>query len=541
MTQPKIERTESLSEPPRLLLFVLLVILLVIVLTLIGGLLFFGGDRRLGAVVPFGAAAAVLLPLGTIGAALLFRKQLPRRFWLWLTVFWAVVLLVGSLVGAVVYREVLPPRYQEQMLTYVPFMRALMPPTPAGGTIPTVAVTSAISLDELLGAPAGTATAGAAAPALVEVTLPPETEAATATNSPTPTPEASPTAEATQSAAVPTSEPTAAVEAFPTDAPNAALAISLPQSAFIYGLRHEQQTWNNCGPANITMALSAYGWQEDQAYAAQFLKPTEEDKNVSPGEMVNFVNTQTGVRAITRIGGDMDLLKAFVAANFPVVVETTFTPEGYDWIGHYQTIVGYDNAASSFYVLDSYLGAGPNGAGIPESYLQFDRDWKAFNRVFIVVYEAEREALVQEILGDRADLTLAAEHALEVARAEARLDPQDSFALFNIGTALTKLGRYEEAAAAYDQAISKGLPFRMLWYQFGPFEAYFNTGRYSDVLSLAQNNLTSGADLVEETHYWMGRVYEAQGDGAQAATAYRRALSKNPLYTAARDALSRVS
>lgn len=540
MTQPKIERTDSLSAPPRLLIFILLTIFAIILITLISVVLFFAGERRIEAVLPFGAAAGVLLPVSTIVAALLFRSQLPRRFWLWVTAFWAILLVVGGLAGAAVYREVLPPRYQEQVLTYAPFMRALMAPTPEGGTIPTVAVTSAISLDDLLAAPVGTPAPTENAPVLIAVTLPPETGIATITPAASFTPEPSPTAIPTESAALPTADP-ALAQPFPTDSPAQALAVSLPPSAFIYGLRSVQQTWNNCGPANITQALSAYGWQEDQTYAAQYLKPNDEDKNVSPGELVNFVNTHTGVRAITRIGGDMDLLKALIAANFPVIVETTFTPEGYDWIGHYQTLVGYDNAASSFFALDTYLGAGQNGAGIPESYLQFDRDWKAFNRAFIVVYEAGREAIVQQILGDRADLDLAAEHALEVARSEARLDPQDAFAWFNMGTALTKLGRYEEAAAAYDQAINKRLPFRMLWYQFGPFEAYFNVGRYSDVLSLAQNNLTSGADLVEETHYWMGRVYEAQGQTALAATAYRRALTKNPLYTAARDALSRVS
>jgi tetratricopeptide (TPR) repeat protein len=224
-----------------------------------------------------------------------------------------------------------------------------------------------------------------------------------------------------------------------------------------------------------------------------------------------------------------------------VVVETTFTPEGYDWIGHYQTLVGYDDTAGNFYVYDTYLGTGDGGNGVPEAYSQFDRDWQAFNRTFIVVYEPDREGVVQQILGERADLTLAAESALEVARAEARQDPQNPFAWFNMGTALNKLGRYEEASAAFDQAIAKRLPFRMLWYQFGPFEAYYNTGRYTDVLALAENNLATGADLVEETHYWMGRVYEAQGEPAQAASAYQRALANNPLFTSAREALDRVS
>ena len=535
MTQPKIEREARLAAPPRLLMYILLSLLLVIILAVVGALIFFGSDRRLSAVIPFAGIAAFVLPISMILAAVLLRHDLPRRFWLWITLFWAVVAIVGGVGGLFFYRDALPPRYQEQMLTYVPALRALMPPTPEGGAVPTVAVTSAISPDQLLAMPLASTPTGEA-PALVEVTLPPE---ATATPSATPSP--SPTPEATQSAAVATPQPTVEAIVFPTTPPEQVLAASLPSAAHIYGLTSQMpQEWNNCGPANITQALSFYGWQEDQKYAASYIRPNQEDKNVSPGELVNFVNNQTGVRALTRIGGDTTLLKALLAANLPVIVETTFTPEGYDWIGHYQTLVGYDDAAGNFYVYDTYLGTG-DGNGVPEAYQQFDNDWQAFNRTFIVVYEAAREGVVQQILGDRADLTQAAEHALEVARTEARQDPQNPFAWFNMGSALNRLGRYEEAAAAFDQAIAKRLPFRMLWYQFGPFEAYFNVGRYSDVLSLAQNNLATGADLVEETHYWMGRVYEAQGDRAQAATAYQRALSRNPLYTAARDALGRVS
>ncbi|MCU0476303.1 MAG: C39 family peptidase, partial [Anaerolineae bacterium] len=76
------------------------------------------------------------------------------------------------------------------------------------------------------------------------------------------------------------------------------------------GFVYQKQTWNNCGPSNITMALSYYGWRQDQAFAAQFLKPGgREDKNVSPSEMVAFVNEQSAVRALYRIGGTVELIK----------------------------------------------------------------------------------------------------------------------------------------------------------------------------------------------------------------------------------------
>ncbi len=81
----------------------------------------------------------------------------------------------------------------------------------------------------------------------------------------------------------------------------------------------------------------------------------------------------------------------------------------------------------------------------------------------------------------------------------------------------------------------------MIWYQFGPFEAYFNTGRYDEVMALVNINLTNGAQYVEETYYWQGRVLEAEGNIAGARSAFQQALSHNSRYADARDALSALN
>jgi len=119
--------------------------------------------------------------------------------------------------------------------------------------------------------------------------------------------------------------------------------------AYISGLRHEFQTWNNCGPATITMGLSHFGWIEDQTFAASFLKPNEEDKNVTPREMVRFVNGQTNIRALTRMGGTLELLRSFISSGFPVIVSIGYAPEGQDWFGHYRAVIGYDDSTQNFY------------------------------------------------------------------------------------------------------------------------------------------------------------------------------------------------
>ncbi len=551
---PIKEDLSGVAPPPRLLW---LVIGLFVFFALVGIVAFFvyQTQQRLLALIPVFIIAAGLLVVGSVIGAFIFRKSLPRHFAVWLTGALIVVGVLGVAAGLFAFSNLLLPEYQSAVVEEAPFMRVFLPPTPMGGVLPTALPgNSDISPEDLLGAPLlsatetpeATAEATDEAAAIIEPTATEEVIAAEASATPTlaltetPIPSATPTIEATSIPAAATDAPTQAAQTVENE-----VSVSVParpSTELLTGFTYIQQDWNNCGPANITMALSYYGWRENQAYAASFLRPAREDKNVSPGELVNFVNEQSQVRAITRIGGDLDLLKDLLAARFPVIVETGGTNfEGYDWLGHYQTLVGYDDLEGVFYVFDSWLGNG-EGAGRKESYSYLDGNWKHFNRAFIVVYEQEREAQVAQILGDLADTTKAAEHALAVAQTEARANQRDVYAWFNIGTAYTRLGRYEEAAAAFDQASRIGtLPWRMSWYQFGQFEAYFNTGRYDDVMALVNVNLTNGAQYVEETHYWHGRVLEAQGDRNAAISAYNRALQHNSRYTAARDALEALN
>ncbi|HEX2033990.1 MAG TPA: hypothetical protein VHS99_07385, partial [Chloroflexota bacterium] len=59
-----------------------------------------------------------------------------------------------------------------------------------------------------------------------------------------------------------------------------------PPAVRLQNFRHQYQTWNNCGPATITMATSHFGRAETQAQAAPVLKPNPNDKNVGPDELV---------------------------------------------------------------------------------------------------------------------------------------------------------------------------------------------------------------------------------------------------------------
>ncbi len=299
-----------------------------------------------------------------------------------------------------------------------------------------------------------------------------------------------------------------------------------PSSLTLTGLRHEPQGWNNCGPTTLAMALSYWGRDETQYAVAPILKPDPEDKNVSMWEMEAYVR-ELGLGASVRVGGDVERLKALLRAGYPVVIETWEVQEREalppDQMGHYRLITGYDDAVEQFITYDSL-----HGPDLPIGYQELDELWRVFNRVYLVIYALdEREPLVSVLGFDLYDEGMY-QRALETARAEAANPPAScvayaecadwtTFSWFNVGSSLTSLGRHDEAVAAYDQARQLGLHYRMLWYQFGPYESYHAVGRHDDVIALADATLATTGNL-EESYYWRGMSRLAQGDadGARA-------------------------
>ena len=329
--------------------------------------------------------------------------------------------------------------------------------------------------------------------------------------------------------ASPTTRPLAQVDLpLPTTTPTPVLEV-----VTLTGFTHQYQTWNNCGPATLTTALSYFGQPERQVEAAAFLKPDPDDKNVSPGEMAAYVR-QLGYGVTIRVGGTFDQLQRLIANGFPVIIEKGFEPDPDEgWMGHYLLLSGYDDQQSVFISQDSYFG--PDR---PASYAEVDKYWRQFNRLFIVSYPLAEAERVEALIGPE-DASAMHEKALATAQAEAAADPADAFAWFNVGTNLTVLGRYDEAAAAYDQARLAGLPWRMLWYQFGPYEAYYQVGRYQDVFTLAQATLAV-TDNLEESHYWLGLAQLAQGTVDEARREFELALVLNANFTPAYEALVKI-
>jgi tetratricopeptide (TPR) repeat protein len=300
------------------------------------------------------------------------------------------------------------------------------------------------------------------------------------------------------------------------------------------------QTWNNCGPATLAMHLSYYGSTLSQADVGAALRHYEDDKNVGPEEMAVFARRQ-GLNALVRVNGDADRLRLLLSNNIPILVETWHEPEPNDGMGHYRLLIGYDDATKEWIAYDSYDSRGVDlsqpYAGIRVPYDELDRLWSVFNRTYVLIYTDEFAPAIEGILGEDMDDATMWQRALQHAWAETQTRADDPFAWFNLGSDLVALGQFEQAAMAYDHARQIGLPWRMLWYQFGPFQAYYETARYQELVTLADATIKTTSSI-EEIYYWKGMALRAQGDIAGARQAWRRSLELNPNYAEAAAALA---
>jgi len=340
----------------------------------------------------------------------------------------------------------------------------------------------------------------------------------------------------------PPAPPTAGApnEASPT--PTATLAplpaqISLEQPKWI------QQTPNNCGPNTLSFALQMYGWSGTQDEIAAQIKPVTGDRNVNPDELIWYVRNNTGwLNMDYRVSGDINLLKRLLAHGYPVIVEATTALDPNDalgpnddlWAAHYLLLTGYDDAAQTFSIMDSYH---ENHTTV--TYQTLTEQWQPFNYLYLYLYLPKDEADIQSILGADWDADANRQRSLEAAQAATESNPQDAFAWFNLGSNLVYFERYDEAALAFDKSRAIGLPLRMFRYQFQPFHAYFYSKRIDDLLVLT-NYALGVTDKSEETWLWQGWGLYRKDNFDGAVAAWRKALSIHPGYADALYALNFV-
>lgn len=324
----------------------------------------------------------------------------------------------------------------------------------------------------------------------------------------------------------------------PTPTP-AATATPLPASIQLTPAEHEPEGPNNCGPATLTMYLRYYGWDGDQNDIAEEVKPVTKDRNVNVDELMYYTHTWTGwLNSTYRVGGDVDLIKRFLAAGTPVMVEMglminiDYRYQDDHWNGHYALVTGYDDAAGELTFQDSWVGPDQR-----MSYAEFDTFWQQFNRVYILLYMLDQEETVKSILGADWDEDANRQNALAIAQAETQSDPDNAFTWFNRGMNQVYFEDYAGAASSFDRAREIGLPMRMLRYQFGPFFAYYNVGRMDDLNELLDYAFQITPES-EEAFIWKGWALYRQGDANGAIEQFLAAQKANPKSVYVAQALS---
>lgn len=352
------------------------------------------------------------------------------------------------------------------------------------------------------------------------------------------------------------------------------IALDLPSAA---SLDTEQipmfyQSWNNSGAASLAMGLQYLGLDEryDQDLIQAYIRPEpeydfaisprSEDKFAQPWELAEFVN-KLGAQnweAITRINGNLDVIKRLITNDIPVIIATGYVPsassaiEEYDstqWFGHYMLVVGYDDEAGEIYLYDPYRGNG-EGRGHAITYENFDADWRHMNRSFIALFtqkfstDVSYRHAMNQILGDygtRANNIPDQEQAaIEKAREEAE-NIDDIWAWLNLGEALANTENFEEAGTAFDQ-ISEGFALdRILWYRQSILETYYQLQRYDELETLLDY---AGFPAPEQEFIWYyhGRIKMSQGVDyyADAREDFIHALVISPNYLPAQKALTTV-
>jgi predicted double-glycine peptidase len=303
--------------------------------------------------------------------------------------------------------------------------------------------------------------------------------------------------------------------------------LSLPSNYLISGGTHVFQTFNNCGPASLSMLLSHHGVTISQEELGMQLRPFQhptgdnDDKSVTTKEIAKK-GEELGFQVYHRPAGTLDVLKSLIANDLPVLTRTWLNV-GED-IGHYRVIKGFDDERQVIIQDDSLQG---KDLSIP--YTEFMQMWSGFNYEYIVLSKSSHQE-IEMLLGTHTNPHAAWEDALTLSTLELEQNPGHIFARFNQSVAYYYLADYSSAINSFE-VIEAKLPPRMLWYQIEPLMAYYWEGRFDEVLPRIEEILTNNNRAFSELYHLRGLIYTQQGQAESAQAEFDRARYYNSTST----------
>lgn len=322
----------------------------------------------------------------------------------------------------------------------------------------------------------------------------------------------------------------------PTQTPTPTIQLPpLPDSKTLENDYHIFQSFNNCGPAALSMTLSYFGISVSQEELGRQLRPYQipggdnDDKSTTLSELAQK-GEEYNLLSYHRPNGNPELIKQFINNDIPVITRTWL--EDNDDIGHYRIIKGFDDTTQEFIQDDSY-----QGKNLRYSYEKFNRLWEKYNYEYLVFVPKDKQEIAEQILGDDKDETTAWKNAVKLSQQQLAENPNNVYARFNLSVAHYHLGDYEKSIEEFEQVESQ-LSFRTLWYQIEPIQAYYALENYDRVFEITDKILNNHNRAFSELYVIRGEIYKKQGNIDAARSEFEQAVFYNNNLKSAQEALN---
>lgn len=298
----------------------------------------------------------------------------------------------------------------------------------------------------------------------------------------------------------------------------------IPTSKILDSSYHIFQTFNNCGPASLSIALSYFDIKVSQKELGDSLRPYQNEKGDNDDKSVTL--EELGKEAekyelayFHRPNGDIDKIIKFINLDLPVITRT-WTKTNED-IGHFRVVKGYDQNSLEIIQDDSL-----QGKDLRYSYSEFNILWEKFNYEYLVLVPKDKVGQVEKILGKEVDLKISWQLAVENVQEKLKSDPNNIYQRFNLSVAYYETGQYEKAIEEFEK-VENQLPFRTLWYQIEPILAYFEVKNYDKLFSITDKILGNGNRAFSEVYVVRGNAYLDQGKTELAKEEFEKARLYN--------------
>ena len=177
-------------------------------------------------------------------------------------------------------------------------------------------------------------------------------------------------------------------------------------------------------------------------------------------------------------------------------------------------------------------------------FTYFDEDDQAYNNYSTAIEIHPEEMEFYFMLFNYHFAEQDFESATEIAKKQLNYNDTTAVIYLNLGNALQRINKFDEAIIAYNNALNLEPEFYNVWYQFGRLAAV--SGEYTDLGEEYLIKFLSLDNTIDKTtlawgHFRLGTIYENKKALEAAKDQYKSALKVDENHAEAKAALSRLN